>query len=80
MELIIFLLAAPIINIIILIIIACRNADKNCGSYNGSGPVIMSPEDHSAPIEEGYKDDRDIADMIDGRLTNITKNPWKGVL
>ena len=80
MELIIFLLIAPVINIIILIIIACCNADKNQGSYGGDGPIIMSPEDHSAPAGDGYKDDLDIADMIDGRLTNITKNPWKGVL
>lgn len=80
MELIVFLLVAPIINIIILIIIACCNADKNRGGYGGDGPIIMSPENHSAPIEEGYKDDTDIADKIDGRLTNITKNPWKEVL
>ena len=29
---------------------------------------------------EGYHDDRTIADKIDGRLTNVLKNPWEGIL
>lgn len=80
MDIILFLIAAPIINLFILIIAACCGEGRSSYSSDVT-PTVMSPENHSAPVtSEGYKDDRDIADMFDTRLTNITKNPWKGIL
>lgn len=79
MGLILFIVLVPIINLIILIIVACCSKSRK-GYYGGSGPIIMSPENHSAPVEEGYKDTDDIADKLDSRFTNIVRNPLKGIL
>lgn len=79
MDLILFILLVPVINLIILIIVLISQEGAK-GRHSSNGPVIMSPENHSAPENEGYKDTSDLADKFDGRLTNITKNPMKGVL
>ena len=79
MGLILFLLLVPAINLFILIVILLVQGEKK-GHHTDVNPIIMSPENHSAPAGEGYKDTSDIADKIDGRLTNIFTNPWKEVL
>ena len=79
MGLILFLLLVPAINLFILIVVRLAQGERK-GHHTDVNPIIMSPENHSAPAGEGYKDTSDIADKIDGRLTNVFTNPWKGVL
>lgn len=50
---------------------------------SGSGSLTMKssmPDPLPPEHVEGYHDDRSIADKVDGRLTNIVKNPWEGIL
>ena len=79
MGLILFLLLVPAINLFILIAILLVQGEKK-EHHTDVNPIIMSPENHSAPAGEGYKDTSDLADKFDGRLTNVFTNPWKGVL
>lgn len=79
MDLILFLLLVPAINLVILIVILLAQGEKK-GHHEDVNLTIMSPENHSAPAGEGYKDTSDIADKLDGRLTNVFTNPMKGVL
>lgn len=74
----IFLFFGPIIYIVVMIIGTIVSA----GSKHYEAPVDLSLKDG-----EEYKDMQhptseypDIADQLDTRLTNVFRNPWKGIL
>jgi hypothetical protein len=77
----IFLVAVPVINIVIIaiccVVSAAKHEDRRPTSYT---PTVV-PEDPPRPVETIQKQEYpDIADQFDGRLTNIVKNPMKGIL
>ena len=74
----IFLFFGPIIYIVVMIIGTIVSA----GSKHYEAPVDLSLKNG-----EEYKDAQhstpeypDIADQLDTRLTNVFRNPWKGIL
>jgi len=73
----IFLFFGPIIYIIVMII----------GTIVSAGSKHYEAPDLSLKDGEEYKDVQhpapeypDIADQLDTRLTNVFRNPWKGIL
>lgn len=80
-----FLIVAPIISAVLIIIgsIAsiCGVGKYNRGCYTG-------PMDYKLPDGEEYKDklgtppsdNPTIAEQLDGRLTNVFKDPMEGIL
>lgn len=79
-----FLYYAPFIcfgGLIVGVIIGAIIDSERGGSGSSTLSMKSSMPDPLPPEHvEGYHDDRSIADKIDGRLTNIVKNPWEGVL
>ena len=76
-----FLLVVPVITVAIImiscIVSAIMHKNKRYTSYT---PAVI-PEDPPRPVEVIRKQEYpDIADQFDGRLTNIVRNPMKGIL
>jgi hypothetical protein len=84
-----FLLYAPLISVglaigIPFIVAIIYEAVKGAQSYRGSIPH----QDIHLPDGEEYKDkvgtpkgdNPSIASQFDGRITNVFKNPWEGIL
>lgn len=79
MELLVWV---PVISIVLTIVIAAIYS-----AINSSGPrepvhMNLTPDDPPTPVETftTQHDNPDIADQFDGRLTNVFKNPMKGIL
>ena len=79
--LVIFLIAVPFIGVIATIVgIAIALC---CGKGSGSsvGEIHPTPDVPAiAPTREPSTEHPDLADQFDGRLTNVFKNPMKGIL
>lgn len=79
-ELIMFLLLTPVIGVVLIIIgimiaLCSNHEDKAAGQiqvYPDVPPVM--------PEQKSSIDYPDLADQLDGRLTNVFRNPWKGIL
>lgn len=79
MELLVWV---PIINIVLTIVVAAIYS-----AINGSGPhepvhMNLTPDDPPRPVETlpQQREYPDLADQLDGRLTNVFKDPMKGIL
>ena len=76
------LVMVPVINIVIFIVAcaisAMRHGDKRYTHYTPT----MTTDNPPTPVETYTMQHEypDISDQLDGRLTNIVKNPMKGVL
>ena len=82
MGAIIFIMAAPFISIgawIIIAIVHAFNSNNSSSIQYKGGPKIAPDVPDNIP-ERQLPDYPDIADQFDGRLTNVFKNPWKGIL
>lgn len=80
-----FLLVVPVINVAIImiccIVSAVTHKNKRYTSYTPAVTPAVTPEDPPRPVEVIQKQEYpDIADQFDGRLTNIVRNPMKGIL
>ena len=80
-----FLLVVPVINVAIImiccIVSAMTHKNKRYTSYTSTVMPTVTPEDPPRPVEVIQKQEYpDIADQFDGRLTNIVRNPMKGIL
>ena len=79
---IMFLVLTPVLGAVLFIIgltIACLSKGMKSGSSGASvHPVPDVPP--VMPIQEPSSEHPDIADQFDGRLTNVLKNPMKGIL
>ena len=76
-----FLVAVPVINIVIIAICCIISAAKRGNKRPTSYVPTVTPDDPPRPVETIQKQEYpDIADQFDGRLTNIVKNPMKGIL
>lgn len=80
-----FLLIVPVINAVIImvccIVSAMTHKNKRYTSYTPTVMPTVTPEDLPRPVEVIRKQEYpDIADQFDGRLTNIVRNPMKGIL
>ena len=76
---ILFLVGAPVFGAILFIvgvIVSC------CSKQRGTGINVQPTPDVPAvtPAREPSIEYPDIADQLDGRLTNIVKDPMKGIL
>lgn len=76
-----FLLVAPFIGMVIWVIAAffALGSDSK-HPYEKQTPIDTSLPEVPPPTEKGYVDDRTLAEKFDGRLTNIVRNPWEGIL
>lgn len=69
MILLILMVAAPVISGIVALISVLM----------GQGGSAPTPDD-SYKFNRDYTDYPDIADQFDSRITNVFRNPWKGIL
>ena len=79
MEMLVFI---PIIDILLVVIIAAIYSAVNNSGPRDSVDIKVTPDDLPKPVETipQQREYPDIADQLDGRLTNIVKNPMKGIL
>lgn len=73
----------PIIDIIIIVVAVVISAVfKGSSGPSGSITPRVTPDNPPTPVETytTQHDNPDIADQFDGRLTNVFKNPMKGIL
>lgn len=78
-----WLVLVPIINIGIFIL-ACVISACVKGSSRKGGDITprLTPDDAPTPVETYtmQHENPELADQFDGRLTNVFKNPMKGIL
>jgi hypothetical protein len=76
------LVLVPIINILLVVIIAAVYSAINGTSPKGSTNIRVTPDDLPKPVDTipQQREYPDIADQLDGRLTNVFKDPMKGIL
>ena len=79
MEMLVFI---PIIDILLVVIIAAIYSAVNNSGPRDSVDIKVTPDDLPKPVETipQQREYPDIADQLDGRLTNIVKDPMKGIL
>ena len=78
-----WLVWVPIIDILVIIIATVIYVAINGSSEKGDSTTPrVTPDNPPTPVETYtmQHDNPDIADQFDGRLTNIVKNPMKGIL
>lgn len=79
--LIMFLLYVPVIGVVLVIIgimiaLCSKREDKAAGEEIPVYPDVPSV----MPEQKSSVDYPDLADQLDSRLTNVFRNPWKGIL
>lgn len=78
-----WLVLVPVINIVIIIIAVAISAvlRDSPGPSNTITPRV-TPDNPPTPVETytTQRDNPELADQFDGRLTNVFKNPMKGIL
>ena len=78
-----WLVLVPIIDIVIIIIATIMYTVFNGPSPKGDAATpCVTPDNPPTPVETytTQQEHPDLADQFDGRLTNIVKNPMKGIL
>lgn len=78
-----FLLICPFLSLAVYLlaaIIACFIKDDDHKPSSHMEHVDASIPEVPKSQEEGYVDKRTLAEKFDGRLTNIFKNPFDGIL
>jgi hypothetical protein len=78
-----WLVLVPIIDIVIIVIaVAISVAVRSEPGPSSDISPRVTPDNPPTPVETytTQRENPDIADQFDGRLTNIVKNPMKGIL
>lgn len=78
-----WLVLVPIIDIVVIIVAVAISASvKDSPGPSSSTTPRVTPDNPPTPVETYtmQHDNPDIADQLDGRLTNIVKDPMKGIL